>query len=1559
MNPFKIGFRLAGDLLGGNPGNSNGDCSIALDESLIFGIKKLSCDAQIALVEGEHALNSSGRAPRFGVAHDANAHLFMAISEHDGDFKLDKIQITFNKPLQLLNIFTTLDELSDVFADNSSKIFPDIHVDELISKNEVLSKATNFIGLNAKKYADIISDTDVWKRLKSAAEKGNIQENLEKSKEYSKKLIEKGKESAESALDKAVRSVLLSELEIVALPFDQKSKKYPLAFYISGHVALNDKLKRTFVHTLIPDILLPDFDARISLFLDQFTLDREQGGNIAKIVLRMIDNLYGDCLAELDFRSIPLQCDMSRDVHVSAHIHSDENISSSSKLYIKRNQDHQNQFDIDIDTQWRGKLQNTQNIRTLVQASADHIVALVHGANRAWTASMLGQGNDICGQFIFDDHFAFRTDHIDVKIAHDRLKDDLPLRIALDSIPLSGSVHWGIDTKKQTFHVHRYDLTLKNDCYADLSQPLRFHGVENDFSSLECRSSLHALREDDENVTIQGNIEILFDGVSRLSMPVIPEFGLHSNVADILASGALNVYLNVHMDISNERLLAIDFDGSQVHALYHALRFVWEPLQIQFEPNVSADLDIHHASCAVSGLSQCQMHLKWNLNQSPIMACQNDDAPLLPSPLVCSEIDASISEHGILRFSGGSGFYNDKFFNTFLLPNSERGHWLSILSHRPLYEHLRKLASALIFPHIDGSEAFVNHTEKWLASCDAKNLLSLSALVHPETLAYVLSGVLVGDDSVADQILPSILRVYQADGIDRFALESLFERFYPKLIDYVAPVLKLLNRLFQTVPYETPKQSHHLPLCDDPTYFKDIEILPTANEIYREKWAKTLGKKCAKYASGLNLDELQYILSAHKNDLISSDDYQKLQRVFDIKKRIFSLESREGTVIIQDFNIFVFLPALFELESHALEAFQSEIRQDHIDACFLTYLSPNDVATLISAGITSRYHGIFVQLDQDLILRYLKRRGRRFALSVFYELGRHSTRVLVNLLMSWLSQDQSLLKSPANRAVELSQLIGIDIPSAPDYEPWNEKYKQSSYIDALYTAADNIMQNNQLYSAACLRLRSYRTETPDAPATDKSPKEPPAPIDIADDAPALELELQNRIFTADAETQTLVPNDQNPLPIADEIRKNAVKKWSLVFDTAKQLIAARKDAFQLPIMKKLWARVVESRRVASIYDDIIHRYDETRHWFAYRTHINENDIDNLSLEKIYKEIVDIIYAENENKKDIFSDPLLWFMPPIPQGKIDLTIVTSMGIITNGANGHELETVFQRLEKSRGVRVVRSDTGTVRPLDYNADKIIEVIQNIHSPYVLIGYSQGCPNMLRAESRLFTGSPEKRKLLNHLVARCFICSAFNGSPHAICGVDKYKNALVDAEFLLKSFSFRISKTLYHLIFFAAQRMLDTKLIVASLASVESISHSGLAELARDAQYLPCVPSFEYGGYMTHGFPEGLVVMANHFDKQAHVLNDSQIGIDCAHGYSVYNRNDSVDVLRAETIPARLLNIHHWSPLIDEIKLIESENDINHCIYKGPKSLYVLPWLDALILFGIISADNLGKI
>lgn len=117
-------------------------------------------------------------------------------------------------------------------------------------------------------------------------------------------------------------------------------------------------------------------------------------------------------------------------------------------------------------------------------------------------------------------------------------------------------------------------------------------------------------------------------------------------------------------------------------------------------------------------------------------------------------------------------------------------------------------------------------------------------------------------------------------------------------------------------------------------------------------------------------------------------------------------------------------------------------------------------------------------------------------------------------------------------------------------------------------------------------------------------------------------------------------------------------------------------------------------------------------------------------------------------------------------------------------------------KERGVRVIRADTGTARSLEFNAKRIEEAIRLACSPstlsspttasststsintststttragtsvdtnarsstcdrveasYGLVGYSQGCANLLRAECMLKGGTPEQQRLLKGLVTR----------------------------------------------------------------------------------------------------------------------------------------------------------------------------------------------------------------
>ena len=452
--------------------------------------------------------------------------------------------------------------------------------------------------------------------------------------------------------------------------------------------------------------------------------------------------------------------------------------------------------------------------------------------------------------------------------------------------------------------------------------------------------------------------------------------------------------------------------------------------------------------------------------------------------------------------------------------------------------------------------------------------------------------------------------------------------------------------------------------------------------------------------------------------------------------------------------------------------------------------------------------------------------------------------------------------------------------------------------------------------------------------------------------------MRNAIDDAQSATQRLCPESSSFGDIFDALPATAIESaqsaWKSAIDAAKSFASDVEDPWQYRVFKDLWARATDALRIASVYDDLKNDNDEVRRWFSYRYEATYHrplpSITDLTRAQTYSAIIDFVYAFDDDKTALRRDPIVWFMPAAPAGTVDLTLITAMGIVTNGIAGHELETVFKRLALTRHISTIRTNTGTIKPLQYNAEQIDRVIAQVDGPFAMIGYSQGCPNMMKAEANLYNGTPNQRKLLDKLVSRNFICSAFNGSPHATCGVVKYKNALVEGEAVLKSFSSSLSRPLYRLIFALVKRILDTPIINASLTSVESISPEGLLELARDAQFAPHVPSIEASG-ATLDVPEGLVLMANHFEKQAHIPNDSQIGIDCAHAYPVFNENDTTRRLKAQAISPRLLNIHHWSPLVEEIKFIESKKDVQSCAYKGPKSLFVTPWIDALILFGIL--------
>lgn len=281
----------------------------------------------------------------------------------------------------------------------------------------------------------------------------------------------------------------------------------------------------------------------------------------------------------------------------------------------------------------------------------------------------------------------------------------------------------------------------------------------------------------------------------------------------------------------------------------------------------------------------------------------------------------------------------------------------------------------------------------------------------------------------------------------------------------------------------------------------------------------------------------------------------------------------------------------------------------------------------------------------------------------------------------------------------------------------------------------------------------------------------------------------------------------------------AISAYKKAFTACAQVLSLDKNAFQAHWFKSFFRRNYDALMVKSVYDNVIEDVDNVRIWMdALRRGSSSRSTvpvcDGLEsnyprsilddLDKVFsptssnqgedsfitnpffacpekqkeQDIVDAIIAalfyDPSEQEIIANDPLVKLLIPNDPGNYNFTIITAMGVITEGKKGRELEKAVERLRKKRGVITVRADTGTARSVDYNANRIEEAVEQavkLGRPYGLVGYSQGCANEFNFESLMLSGTPDQQKLLTSsetgLICRQLLFSAANGSVHGPAG------------------------------------------------------------------------------------------------------------------------------------------------------------------------------------------------
>ena len=631
-------------------------------------------------------------------------------------------------------------------------------------------------------------------------------------------------------------------------------------------------------------------------------------------------------------------------------------------------------------------------------------------------------------------------------------------------------------------------------------------------------------------------------------------------------------------------------------------------------------------------------------------------------------------------------------------------------------------------------------------------------------------------------------------------------------------------------------------------------------------------------------------------------------------------------------------------------------------------LGPQDVAILLQAGLTSSMKGsTVVQLNQRMLLDLMASQPRMFAVAVLAEIGtgggEGNPRGLTSALMALLDLDQSSFTE--YHRLDLHELLeswlpGLTIPRRDDYLAGG-RWASQSYYTAIFGVAQNILEEAEVYIAFKGHVQRVRHNLETDPVPTAKQVGNPLLVQKQFDQSEVKNVGLEMPFTDNAKLISAISDAKKKIEEADiesvkilsalkkrEISSTgskcleAIKLYRGAFVACAELLKYDKLAFHSDWFKAFYRRNYDALMVKSIYDNVINDDDDVREWldrlrngskykgekdsfknlfslpilpFNEKSDSSPCDYDNFDLlfqnpeklheQQIIDEIIDLIFYDDDERETIRSDPLVRLLISNEQGNYKFTIVSAMGVITEGKKGLELDSALERLKKQRNVDIIRADTGTARSFEYNASKIevaIDLAVKMNRPYGLLGYSQGCANGLYCESLLHSGTPSQQTCLtspnSNLVCRQLLFSAANGSMHGPAMEEKIHRLIVMCEQFFKYQQGYCSRAFITLVLESLTNVMDSAAFQKFVAGGGgTFLHQGSRAFWREAQHLPHVPTCVLRGVLEdHTTPESLQMISNLLTKQGgSALHDSQVHVHDAVGRPIYTHNRNSKVLQ----------------------------------------------------------------
>lgn len=1066
-------------------------------------------------------------------------------------------------------------------------------------------------------------------------------------------------------------------------------------------------------------------------------------------------------------------------------------------------------------------------------------------------------------------------------------------------------------------------------------------GIDDNLLRLVTRSarakvegSLRLGPEAAAELTLSGEAKADLEGALR--MPDFPELLVDAGEwrADLPTTATFA--LRGRVQAGEGATYELDFSGSEAQVTLGEVRAELGRRSLLVAAGARVDLGAREAVIAASGLGRALFDVAWDLQgRSPVLRHGDEAIEVLVPALVKRAVTIALSPAGGLSITGDKGdLFDGALFNALLNPGADPKRLLQLLEDEKTMG--RVLGPLRVFsPRLHEFTTRLRALARRLhQALEAEEIRTPGDALPGRTLARLLSRVLTERTDLEERAYALVKSVTDGEGLDvratkRLVNDAIEDHDWQFELDRgVRLMAKILAPAAELPPWEPMDLP---PLERVPEHRARLAALPSAREIYEAAAASAplsaeRSSAIARLSPYLAPEQLEHLL-ARAEGVFAPRDLARLRRVRALARRVQLIEDSYGGISFapQSLAIAFFLGEM-------LAAGEADAAP-HDDGLALggSIFGPEDTATLLQAGLASLVQGRTVQRNQRLLLAHVLSRPPAYAREVLVELGRGNARVLVGALNALLNMEQYHLREPLDLPAELGARLGMELPRLSDFLAGGRRANES-YFEALTKAAERVLAEAEPYLALRCHLRIDRDPqgAPEAPRIEAGAREEAA---LAAIARADEEGSRWRRAAGDAKG-----------------RKRATKGYAAAFQACADLLAEDPRAFQRPWFKAFWGRNHEALVVWSVVRGVQEDRDRDRRWLEVRTGAPVPEGEQALLEAV----VSALYHQEGDRARLLADPLVRLLIDPPPGRYDFTIVTAMGVITEGARGHELDTAFARLEAKRGVRTVRADTATMRSLEYNAACIEAAVRATTTPWGYVGYSQGCANGLCAESRLLGGTPEQQALASRLVARNLLFSAFNGSAHGTCSDFKYLQAMIDGERLLKHWQAVLSRRAIEMGLSGLRLSLDSREAVVAMLGSFSLSHDGVLFLQREGRFRDDVPtSLVRGVVEPETLPEALEWLSNVLARQAGTTeHDTQVVASEAVGHPLRVRNEAAAALERCDMGCMVQRTHHWSPLVKETEFVTTERDLRLAIYDVPKDRHVEPWVEVNARFGRIA-------